>query len=149
MWNPPATNIDLPKNEAIWKDMLLVHVNQPSKLICWRIRNPSIFYAEDDKCMFVTIKIHQIEKEVINWGALSEGDLVFQYWCSRNGRLNLITKGFLVYTVVAERVWYFLLLNYSYKSWSIIKIRESSEICSSWGFQNCPWKLNLTKIWLR
>ena len=21
------------------------------------------------KCMFVTIKIHQIEKEVINWGA--------------------------------------------------------------------------------
>ena len=35
------------------------------------------------------------------------------------------------YTVVAERVRYFVLLNYSYKSWSIIKIRESSEICSS------------------
>ena len=67
------------------------------------------------------------------------------------------------YTVVAETVayfhlqyslklvlnWCFILLNYSCKSWSIIKIRDSFEICRSWGFQSCPWKLNLTKIWLR
>ena len=49
------------------------------------------------------------------------------------------------YTVVAGRVRYFVLLNYSYKYWSIIKTRDSFGICSSWGFQNCPWKLNLTK----
>ena len=35
------------------------------------------------------------------------------------------------YTVVFIRVGYFVLLNYSYKSWSIIKSRDSSEICSS------------------
>ena len=65
-------------------------------------------------------------------------------------------------TVVAERVryfafsysltpamnWYFVLLNYSFKSWSIIKTRDSFRICLSWGFQNTPWKLNLMKIWL-
>ena len=30
----------------------------------------------------------------------------------------------------------------------MIKTRDSFGICSSWAFQNCPWKLNLTKIWL-
>ena len=52
-------------------------------------------------------------------------------------------------TVVGKRVRYFLLLNNSYKSWSIIKTSGSFGICTSWGFQNCPWKLDLTKIWLR
>ena len=45
-----------------------------------------------------------------------------------------------------KRVWSFLLLNYSYKSWSIFKTKDSFVIYSSWAFQNCPWKLNLTKI---
>ena len=53
-----------------------------------------------------------------------------------------------VSTIVAERVQYFVLLNYSYKSWSIIKTRDSFGICSSWVFQNCLLKLNLTKILL-
>ena len=35
------------------------------------------------------------------------------------------------YTVVAERVRYFVLLNYSFKSWSIIKTRDSFRICLS------------------
>ena len=52
-------------------------------------------------------------------------------------------------TVVAKRVRYFLLINNSYKNWSIIKSKDSFGICTSWGFQNCPWKLNLIKIWLR
>ena len=43
---------------------------------------------------------------------------------------------------------YFVLLNYSCKYWSIIKARDSFKICSSWGFQNWPWKLYLTKICL-
>ena len=42
--------------------------------------------------------------------------------------------------------WYFVLFNNSFKFWSIIKTRDSFGICSSWGFQNCPWKLDLTKI---
>ena len=71
-------------------------------------------------------------------------------------------SSFKEYTVVAERVryfafsysltpamdWYFVLFNNSFKFWSIIITRDSFGICSSWGFQNCPWKLNLTKICL-
>ena len=34
------------------------------------------------------------------------------------------------------------------KNWSIIKSKDSFGFCTSWGFQNCPWKLNLTKICL-
>ena len=42
------------------------------------LNNEETFYAEDDdKCKSVTIKFHQMEKEVINWATLSEGDLVF------------------------------------------------------------------------
>ena len=69
---------------------------------------------------------------------------------------------FTQYTVLVKRVqyfafsysltpamnWYFVLFNNSFKFWSIIKTRDSFGICSSWGFQNCPWKLNLTKICL-
>ena len=71
-------------------------------------------------------------------------------------------KGNNRYTVLVKRVWYFafsysltpamnwyfVLFNNSSKFWSIIKNRDSFGICSSWGFQNCPWKLNLTKICL-
>ena len=65
-------------------------------------------------------------------------------------KLNNLILGFWFqkYKVVAEKVWYFVLLNYSFKSWSIIKTRDSFRICLSWGFQNTPWKLNLMKIWL-
>ena len=41
------------------------------------------------------------------------------------------------------------MLNYSYKSWSIIKTRDRFEICWSWHFQNTPYMCNLTKFWLR
>ena len=34
-------------------------------------------------------------------------------------------------TVVAQRVRYFVLLNYTYKSWPIIKTRDSFGICLS------------------
>ena len=51
-------------------------------------------------------------------------------------------------TVLIKRVQYFVLLNYSFKSWSIIKTRDSFRISLSWGFQNTHWKLNLMKIWL-
>ena len=54
-----------------------------------------------------------------------------------------------VNTVLLKRVQYFVLFNYSYKSWSIIKTRNNFGIYSSWGFQNCPWKLNMAKICLR
>ena len=50
------------------------------------------------------------------------------------------------FTLVIDR--YFVLPNNSFKSWSIFKNRDSFEICMSWGFQNCSWKFNLTKIWL-
>ena len=53
------------------------------------------------------------------------------------------------YTVVLTRVRYFVLLNYSYKSWSIIKTRDRFGICWSWRFQNTPYMSNLTKFWLR
>ena len=52
------------------------------------------------------------------------------------------------YTVVLIRVGYFVLLNYSYKSWSIIKTRDRFENCWSWRFQNTPYMWNLTKFWL-
>ena len=54
-----------------------------------------------------------------------------------------------IYTVVLIRVGYFVLLNYSYKSWSIIKTRDRFENCWSWHFQNTPYMSNLTKFWLR
>ena len=58
-------------------------------------------------------------------------------------------KNYIDSAVVARSLLYFVLLNYSYKYWSNIKTRDSFRICSSWGFKNCHWKLNLTKIWLR
>ena len=53
------------------------------------------------------------------------------------------------YTVLVKRVWYFVLLNYSCKSWSNFKTRDRFGICRSWGFQNTPYMSNLTKFWLR
>ena len=50
------------------------------------------------------------------------------------------------YSLILFMNRYFVLLNYSCKSWSIINTRDSFKICSSWGFQNWPWKLKLTKI---
>ena len=47
------------------------------------------------------------------------------------------------------RVPYFVLLNYSYKSWSIVKARDRFGICWSWRFQNTPYMSNLTKFWLK
>ena len=38
---------------------------------------------------------------------------------------------------------------FSVISLSKLKIKDSFEICSSWGFQNCPWFSILTKNWLR
>ena len=37
----------------------------------------------------------------------------------------------------------------SYESCSKFNSRDSFEICTSWGFQNTPWMLELTKFWLR
>ena len=34
-------------------------------------------------------------------------------------------------------------------SWSNWTPNDSFGICLSWGFQNCPWSLNLMKFWLR
>ena len=34
------------------------------------------------------------------------------------------------------------------KSWSNLKPNGSFEICSSWGFQNTPYMLNLMEFWL-
>ena len=51
--------------------------------------------------------------------------------------------------MVIKSSLYFVLLNYSYKHWSNVKTRDRFGICMSWQFQNCPWKLNLAKIWLR
>ena len=45
--------------------------------------------------------------------------------------------------------WIQVFLNFSIKSWSNIKIRDSFEIYMFSAFQNCPWFWNLTKIWLR
>ena len=52
-------------------------------------------------------------------------------------------------TVLIKRVRYFVLLNYSCKSWSNFKTRDRFGICRSWGFQNTPYMSNLTKFWLR
>ena len=52
--------------------------------------------------------------------------------------IRFYCRKMVTYTVVAQRVWYFVLLIYTNKSWSNIKTRESFGICSSWGFQNCP-----------
>ena len=38
---------------------------------------------------------------------------------------------------------------FSMISWSNWTPNDSFGICSSWGFQNCPWSLNLMKFWLR
>ena len=54
-----------------------------------------------------------------------------------------------VHTVVEKSLWYFVLLYYSHKSWSIFKTRDRFEICWSWRFQNTPYMCNLTKFWLR
>ena len=54
-----------------------------------------------------------------------------------------------VHTVVEKSLWYFVLLYYSHKSWSIFKTRDRFGICWSWRFQNTPYMSNLTKFWLR
>ena len=38
---------------------------------------------------------------------------------------------------------------FSYKSFSKLKSNDSFGICTSWGFRNTPWLLNLMKNWLR
>ena len=50
-----------------------------------------------------------------------------QIFMHEGKKVTLMRRLLSLYTVVAERVGYFVLLNYSYKSWSIIK----TEICSS------------------
>ena len=51
------------------------------------------------------------------------------------------------YTVVIISSIYFVLLNYSHKSWSIFKTKFG--ICWSWQFQNTPYMCKLTKFWQR
>ena len=46
-------------------------------------------------------------------------------------KFNFLSKILSCTTVVAQRVRYFVLLNYTYKSWSIIKTSSSFGICSS------------------
>ena len=97
--------------------------------------------------------------------------LIFQRWCGRNKNgwrwvffsilvtaeifdIHFFQKwgldiGYIWFTVLVKRVWYFVLLNYSCKSWSIFKTRDRFGICWSWGFQNTPYMFNLTKFWLR
>ena len=45
--------------------------------------------------------------------------------------------------------WIRFFLNFSIKSWSNFKIRESFEFYTFSAFQNCPWFWILTKIWWR
>ena len=45
--------------------------------------------------------------------------------------------------------WIWVFLNFSIKTWSNFKIRDSFEIYMFSAFQNCPWFWNLTKIWWR
>ena len=52
--------------------------------------------------------------------------ILFLVYC-----VNVDKNMFKLHTVLVKRVRYFVLLNNSYKSWSIIKTRDSSEICSS------------------
>ena len=79
------------------------------------------------------------------------------FWISfelSDAKLNICTykhalTHILYYTVVEKSLWYFVLLYYSHKSWSIFKTRDRFEICWSWRFQNTPYMCNLTKFWLR
>ena len=55
-----------------------------------------------------------------------------KFWSLEPSRVIGGTPNFgTIQKVVAERVRYFVLLNYSYNSWSIIKTRDMSEFCSS------------------
>ena len=45
-----------------------------------------------------------------------------------------------------KRVWSFLLLNYSYKSWSNLASRDSFGMLRMSRLQNCLWFWKLTKI---
>ena len=71
------------------------------------------------------------------------------FWKGKNKQIFAYILTNTSYTVVLIRVGYFVLLNYSYKSWSIIKTRDIFENCWSWRFQNTPYMSNLTKFWLR
>ena len=54
---------------------------------------------------------------------------------------------FIQYAAFILRQWF---LPFFYvKSWSNLKPNGSFEICSSWGFRNTPYMLNLMKFWLR
>ena len=64
--------------------------------------------------------------------------------------INISVKPRIVdYTVLVKRVRYFVLLNYSWKSWLIFKTSDRFGICWSWGFQNTPYMCNFTKFSLR
>ena len=56
---------------------------------------------------------------------------------------------FCCFTVLAERVGYYVLLYYSNKSWSIFKSRDRFKIYWSCRFQSTLYMYNLTKFWLR
>ena len=49
-----------------------------------------------------------------------------------------------IYTVSIKKWTLSFFLNFSIKSWSNFKIRDSFEICTFSAFQNCPWFWNLT-----
>ena len=93
-----------------------------------------VTYITDSKTIYVWISLRT--RKIINR-------------CTVDMNLRFKKKHNHSNTVVADRVGYFVMLHYSYKSWSIIKTRDIFENCWSWRFQNTPCMSNLTKIWLR
>ena len=65
------------------------------------------------------------------------------------GRCVLVTLTFYSKVRINPLSWIRFFLNFSIKSWSNFKIRDSFEKLRTCRFQNCPWFWNLTKIWWR
>ena len=89
-----------------------------------------------------------MDKQTENHGGKYD-DIIKNNMKNDYGQRHRRTVLLLAYTVLAQRVEYFVLLYYSHKSWSIFKTRGRFELCWSWLFQNTPFLYNLTKFCLR
>ena len=113
------------KNKKYWmKGLLLI---KPNKLVI-------AFSLRSIKDIFVYLTNLSWLSLISHWNANACND--DERYVNGMYNVNIISASIIQY-FVAETFAYF-----------VIKTRVSFRICLFWGFQNCPWKLNLSKIWL-
>ena len=116
----------------------------------WRTRNMSLSVSLSMiTCLYSSLAECEFKPFWLVWNIFGSQKIFFSCWLKCGVRY---AKSVQVFNNSLRRIKHYKESHhkasyyYSYKSWSIFKTKDSFVIYSSWAFQNCPWKLNLTKI---